>query len=52
MSKKIGEEKVHEFRRSWDINQNLLKKESPYHPINIETYKEGYQKKLYQIQSL
>ena len=26
MSKKIGEEKVHEFRRSWDINLRLLKR--------------------------
>ena len=23
MSKKIGEDKVYEFRRSWDVNQNL-----------------------------
>ena len=40
MSKKIGEDKVHEFRRSWDIKPEALDKESPYHPINIETYKE------------
>ena len=39
MSKKIGEDKVHEFRRSWDIKPEALKKESPYHPINIEVYK-------------
>jgi 2,3-bisphosphoglycerate-dependent phosphoglycerate mutase len=40
MSKKIGEKKVHEFRRSWDIKPEALNKESPYHPINIETYKD------------
>ena len=39
MIKKIGEDKVHEFRRSWDIKPEPLNKESPYHPINIETYK-------------
>ena len=38
MSKKIGEEKVYEFRRSWDVKPEALNKESPYHPINIETY--------------
>ena len=40
MSKKIGEEKVYEFRRSWDVKPEALNKESPYHPINIETYKD------------
>ena len=38
MIKKIGENKVHEFRRSWDIKPEALDKKSPYHPINIETY--------------
>ena len=39
MSEKIGKNKVYEFRRSWDIKPEILNKESPYHPINIETYK-------------
>ena len=39
MSEKIGENKVLEFRRSWDVKPDALNKESPYHPINIETYK-------------
>jgi len=39
MGKKIGEDKVHEFRRSWDIKPEALNKESPYHPINISIYK-------------
>ena len=38
--KKIGEKKVHEFRRSWDIRPDPLEKESPYHPNNIDTYKD------------
>ena len=38
ISKKIGEDKVHEFRRSWDIKPEALNKESLYHPINIKTY--------------
>tara|TARA_Y100000996_G_scaffold388544_1_gene348192 strand:- start:2502 stop:3215 length:714 start_codon:yes stop_codon:yes gene_type:complete len=39
ISKKIGEDKVHEFRRSWDVRPEVLNKKSPYHPINIDTYK-------------
>ncbi len=39
MSEKIGKDKVYEFRRSWDIKPEALKKESPYHPMNIEVYK-------------
>ena len=39
MGEKIGEDKIHEFRRSWDIKPDALSIESPYHPINIETYK-------------
>tara|TARA_B100000767_G_C19748555_1_gene529681 strand:+ start:631 stop:1344 length:714 start_codon:yes stop_codon:yes gene_type:complete len=38
MAKKIGEDKVYEFRRSWDVKPAPLDKESLYHPINIETY--------------
>ena len=37
---KIGKEKVHEFRRSWDIRPDPLEKESPYHPSNIDIYKD------------
>ena len=39
MGKKIGEDKVYEFRRSWDIKPEALGKDSPYHPVNINTYK-------------
>ena len=40
MVKKLGVNKVHEFRRSWDTKPEPLDKKSPYHPLNIETYKE------------
>ena len=39
MKKKLGEEKVHQFRRSWDLRPDPLDRKNPYHPINIETYK-------------
>ena len=39
-SKKLGEKKVHEFRRSWDIRPEPLDKKSPLHPVNIDIYKE------------
>ena len=39
MSSRIGEDKVYEFRRSWEIKPEPLSKESPYHPINIDAYK-------------
>jgi len=40
MKVKLGEEKVHQFRRSWDLRPDPLDKKNPYHPININTYKE------------
>ncbi len=39
MSEKLGKEKVHQFRRSWDIKPDPLDKKSPFHPSNIDTYK-------------
>ena len=39
MKLKIGEEKVYQFRRSWDLRPDPLDKKSPYHPKNIEAYK-------------
>ena len=39
MKEKLGEEKIHEFRRSWDIKPEPLNKNNPYHPLNIEIYK-------------
>ena len=40
MKIKLGEKKIQEFRRSWNIKPEPLSKNSPYHPINIETYKD------------
>ena len=39
MKIKLGEERVHQFRRSWDLRPDPLDKKNIYHPINIETYK-------------
>ena len=39
MKKELGEEKVHQFRRSWDLRPDPLDKNSAYHPINISAYK-------------
>jgi len=39
MKLKLGEEKVHQFRRSWDLRPDPLNKDNPYHPTNIDTYK-------------
>ena len=38
IAKKLGEDKVLELRRSWNIKPDPLSKSS-YHPINIDTYK-------------
>ena len=40
MKVKLGEDKVYQFRRSWDLRPEPLNKKNPYHPLNIETYKE------------
>ena len=39
MKEKLGEDKIHTFRRSWDIKPDPLSKNNPYHPLNIEVYK-------------
>ncbi|MDA9615293.1 2,3-diphosphoglycerate-dependent phosphoglycerate mutase [Candidatus Pelagibacter sp.] len=40
MKEKLGEKKIHEFRRSWDIRPDPLERKNPYHPLNIEVYKD------------
>ena len=40
MKKTYGEKKIHEFRRSWDTPPDPLSKNNPYHPININIYKD------------
>ena len=39
MKEKLGEDKIHAFRRSWDIKPDPLSKNNPYHPLNIDVYK-------------
>ena len=52
MKKKLGEKKVHEFRRSWNISPEPLNKNNPYHPINIEAYKDVPTKNIPDTESL
>jgi 2,3-bisphosphoglycerate-dependent phosphoglycerate mutase len=52
MKKVYGEKKVHEFRRSWDVPPEPLNKNNPYHPINIETYKNIPREKIPDTESL
>ena len=52
MKIKLGEEKVHQFRRSWDLRPKPLDKNNPYHPININTYKEIPMDKIPDTESL
>ena len=52
MSEKLGKDKVYEFRRSWDIKPDPLSKNSPYHPINIGTYKNLSQNLIPDTESL
>jgi 2,3-bisphosphoglycerate-dependent phosphoglycerate mutase len=39
MKEKLGEDKIHAFRRSWDAKPDPLSRNNPYHPLNIEIYK-------------
>ena len=39
MKEKLGEDKIHTFRRSWDIKPDPLSRNNPYHPLNIDVYK-------------
>jgi len=52
MKKKLGEKKIHEFRRSWDLKPDPLNKNSPYHPININIYKNLPKKNIPDTESL
>ena len=40
MKVKLGEDKVHQFRRSWNLRPDPLDKNNLYHPINIDAYKD------------
>ncbi len=52
MKIKLGEKKIKEFRRSWDVAPDPLNQNSPYHPINIETYKNVPRDKIPDTESL
>ena len=52
MKIKLGEEKVHQFRRSWDLRPDPLEKTNLFHPLNIETYKEIPRNKIPDTESL
>jgi len=52
MKQKIGENKIHEFRRSWNIKPDPLSRNNPYHPINIDAYKKIPREKIPDTESL
>ena len=52
MIQKIGEDKVYQFRRSWEMKPDPLRKDSPYHPSKIETYKNVPKGKIPDSESL
>jgi 2,3-bisphosphoglycerate-dependent phosphoglycerate mutase len=52
MKKKLGEDKIHEFRRSWDIKPEPLNRNNPYHPLNIDAYKKIPKEKIPDSESL
>jgi len=52
MKIKLGEDKVHQFRRSWDLRPDPLDKQNPYHPSNIEIYKNIPEDKIPSTESL
>ena len=52
MKKKLGKDKIHVFRRSWDNPPEPLSKNNPYHPLNIEIYQNIPKEKIPDTESL
>jgi len=52
MREKLGKDKIHQFRRSWNIKPDPLSRNNPYHPINIDTYKTIPREKIPDTESL
>ena len=52
VKKKLGEDKVHIFRRSWDNPPEPLRKNNPYHPLNIAIYNDVPKEKIPDTESL
>jgi len=40
MKEKLGEQKVHELRRSWNLRPDKLDRNNSHHPRNLEIYKD------------
>ena len=40
MKAKLGEQKVHEFRRSWNLRPDKLDRNNSHHPRNLDIYKD------------
>ena len=52
MKKKFGDKTIFNLRRAWDMPPEPLKKSNPYHPNNIEIYKDIPKEKLPDTESL
>ncbi|MDC1033193.1 2,3-bisphosphoglycerate-dependent phosphoglycerate mutase [Candidatus Pelagibacter sp.] len=52
MEVKLGKDKVHEFRRSWDLRPEPMDRNNPFHPINIKTYQKIPSEKIPNAESL
>ena len=52
MKEKLGDDKILEFRRSWDVKPDPLSRNNPYHPINIDAYKTIPRDKIPDTESL
>ena len=52
IKKKLGEKKVKTLRRSWDVSPKPLSKNNPYHPLNIDVYKNIPKEKIPDTESL
>jgi len=52
IGKKLGKEKVYQLRRSWDLRPDPLDKKNPFHPSNIDTYKDVPIKNIPDTESL
>ena len=52
MKIKLGEDKVLQFRRSWDLRPDPLDKNNPYHPTNIKIYQDIPSVKIPDTESL
>ena len=52
MKRVYGEKKIHIFRRSWNMSPAPLNKSNPYHPLNMEIYKDIPRDKIPDTESL